>query len=1131
MDIKRRLFQSLKPCCVQLSETVTNVGSGRSPASELIPDLQQLLLKLGGITQVDAKHIDAKIADYLFYPLSLIFREREKVPFRVLELALCCLRYILETGWRDIHSPQLATQLLILLTFLAAQRQIGKRKDVAPEEVQTVALNCIGLLCRAVGKSSTCRNALLAAENIPALGHTITVIIENCKAGSSVDLQLAALDTLTAFREAVPDRDVFASFLPGIVSALSHILTTSTKARRNYQVYVKGIIVLRQVITLVLSDTQIDVARSHSTSVSDSVSKIPSDETWLGATEGQLKIALISVLKLRTHGRDEVRLALVELCRALLVDCARSLPACSQMALETLVMLSRDNEDETEGCSVVYLLETNPSIAELLRSSLYDWVVALPRVMSSNDETAKSSIIYRIKTSYTMLGKSELDLSIIENMMMTAMSDSLSQAISGSQISHPYFGATALARASTILSTYGSDQLGTKTFAQVLVKHDIAVDLLSGFRSLIQAMSSSRNTKMLIMEGLENARFGQGGQRIANLYISLEALKEKTSQESEFDELLDLGLVTDQDAIVYEELYGYALSILSDSEDNEQDWRLQALALEAVALQANRLKTSFRVELVDALYLVVHLMGSQNEGLRSHAITCLNNVAFSSGYKDARDLLISNVDYLVNAISTKLNAFDISPQAPQVMLMMVRLCGPSLLPYLDDLIDSIFEALECFHGYPVLVELLFSVLKVVVEEGVKAPQYTITQGDLVSHQKSIAGPATIDSLTASLQKRKVQASRTLEDEIEEMQDDPPRETPQRPWAELRKKTSEDVDNEFENNEDTSTPPAAPEEKSPPLTRQYTTLTRITALTQHHLPSSSSALRTSLLGLLTTSLPYLAHHDDTFLPMVHTLWPVLVSRLDDREAFVVASVLDCLGLICKGAGDFVAQRIEKLWPKIRESWQQLQMEPSTPKVIDLQRVQKDHSRQSISITKAPSLSSMSRSDLLVAPAVTSGKTSSTYSSGTRGDSSSDLLLSSSRSLSRSGSTNIGSPAGEARSTPYISTSTTTISTALSRFLVRLVSHVRISQAMFEDVLYEMLWTSLLGEARASMEDEKDEKDQSMGEEGRKKLVMEALERTNADAVWLALRGAGIGQGKMRTSIPRSVDEGVPWIVVA
>src|SRR5699024_5956678 len=109
-----------------------------------------------------------------------------------------------------------------------------------------------------------------------------------------------------------------------------------------------------------------------------------------------------------------------------------------------------------------------------------------------------------------------------------------------------------------------------------------------------------------------------------------------------------------------------------------------------VALQAQQLGEAFRPELVDALYPVLQLLASGNSNLQNHAMTCLNILTTACNYGDTSTMVIENVDYLVNAVGLKLNTFDVSPYPPQVLLMMIKLCGARLIAYLDDLIGSIF---------------------------------------------------------------------------------------------------------------------------------------------------------------------------------------------------------------------------------------------------------------------------------------------------------------------------------------------------------------------------------------------------------------------------------------------------------
>ena len=62
------------------------------------------------------------------------------------------------------------------------------------------------------------------------------------------------------------------------------------------------------------------------------------------------------------------------------------------------------------------------------------------------------------------------------------------------------------------------------------------------------------------------------------------------------------------------------------------------------------------------------------------------------------------------------------------------------------------------------------------------------------------------------------------------------------------------------------------------------------LTQHYLTSPTPTLRKSLLDLVGTVSPALAGDENAFLPLVNTLWPVVVSRLYDGEGYVVVAAV-------------------------------------------------------------------------------------------------------------------------------------------------------------------------------------------------------------------------------------------------
>ena len=354
-----------------------------------------------------------------------------------------------------------------------------------------------------------------------------------------------------------------------------------------------------------------------------------------------------------------------------------------------------------------------------------------------------------------------------------------------------------------------------------------------------------------------------------------------------------------------EELYSFSLSALTTPSEEQPDSRLQALALRGLALRAQTAGQDFRYELVDALYPVLHTLATSDDELQRDSITTLNILASACGYASVEDLIIENVDYLTNAVALKLNAFDVSPQAPQVLLMMVRLSGPSLLPYLEDTVDSIFAALEDYHGYPLLVELLFRVLGVMAGEGVKAPQLAIVApgadvNEVVGSERWV--PTSVDSLASLLRQRAEEEADVQKFDRENLEPHP-----QRPWKLPKETAGSDDDDSVPEDEDID-PQLDETDPPPPAPKTYNLLFKITELTQHFLPSASPSLRTSLLSLIKTTIPAISRHENSFLPLINTLWPEIVSRLDDDEPCVVASAMEIIGGLCEYAGDLMRKRL-------------------------------------------------------------------------------------------------------------------------------------------------------------------------------------------------------------------------------
>ena len=897
---------------MELSQLALQYGTKKTNANELIKSLRELLKVLDNIP---SKSLDSKLAEYVFFPISHIFRQSQAVPSLAVELALKCLQVLLNTGWYGVLSMDLGKQLLIFSTFVAGGNPANPLNEGVPEETKQAALGTLASLFLAWNVSEEAKQSFTDAENLPALGHCLTVMLDSITDGPSNDIQLTALSALNNFHRCVTDREALAGFFPGTVSSLIKALQTNSGARRAYMVLQGCLSILRKVIETVLADQTIrglldDSRESSEKPQINTTIMIPS---WLRATTAQVKLALASITKLRYYTRKEVRLSLLALAQSLVENCRESLQDSISMMVETMIVLSDDSIGEESEAMLRDLCEKDPGIADIIKNIVHDWIVSLPRLMQSNDDEAKSRMIRQLSNSYHLLSSLGVESSIVDDSLVRSLRDSVSAAVT----KHGKGGQDIQDQSSGLdIQLLRINGESSSEFPPIVQGSKAQQQSLEGMQVFLQQISRSEASMAIARDMISYSEHASGDSLLASLWLSLNILKEKEIERNGLETFTEVYMSSDTSLDLTEELYSFSLSILTqEPNDQESDWRAQGLALEAVALRAQIIKTDFRIELVEALYPVVQLLGARTPSLQSHAMVALDRIALFCDYKSASDMIINNVDYLVNAVALKLNTFDISPQAPQVLLMMIKLSGPALIPYLDDLVSSIFAALENFHGYPKLVELLFSVLNGIVDEASHSEKLAITSGAELDHRKRPFTYTPMSEVATLLGQRNARAEKArLEEE-----DTISKEHPQRPWKDSENSPFDSQEDEatLQDGSMDDTSQAVSSEETPKTSKVYTMVQEIARLTQHYLTSSSPQLRRQLLALTSTVCTALHRDENAFLPLINDIWPVVVARLYDDEAYVSVAAARAVSQICIAAGDFMSSRIETEWPKIKD----------------------------------------------------------------------------------------------------------------------------------------------------------------------------------------------------------------------
>lgn len=1066
----------------------------------------------------DPTVLDEKIAEYVFFPLSNILRNQQDYPVRLAEVTIKCLRVLVKYGWKSKISTELSRQLIILFTFIVGGVPGKERKQDIPEETKLETLGALKDTIKATGATALGAASLTETDALPSLGHTITVILGMSTDGNTADMQLEALLCAEAVFASLRDPAALATFLPGTVSSLTRLLTPPTALKTSRKVLIKGVAVLRSVLIGVLGDVKIRRLLKKPSEKEDyddasSEGKVLTP-AWLKATADQIKLALSNVLKLRNHKFSDVQEALERFCVALLDECHESLANCTYILVESAMVLSSDEDNKSLisnglNTSLSDLVGIYPELTDTVKTIVYNWVTSLPRLMQASDEDVKRQAIQNLLKGQRLMNDLRIDSSTLSMTLASSLRDSVIELLALGKSTGQLTEVS-----STDLIHPSSDLAASETglaFRSTLLTQTTQKDTREALMNLVLASGSFLNHSQLAREMIDYVPESTGNSQIASYWLSLELVRSGLSQNSDIDEFLDFSAMGggsgDDHEQLLQELYSFSVSILGDTDEgDETDWRVQALALETTTFAASRMGEDFRPELIDVLYPIATFMGSAVPQLREHAVVALNNIATACGYPNVADLVIDNVDYMLNSISLKLNTFDISPASTQVLKMMIKLTGPKLVPFLGDVVDAIFAALDNYHGYALFVENLFDVLAEVVVQGSKSNILLLEDESRpkLDHRKRGPEPVPLQEIEDFLDRRQARKRRRdAGDDSEQLEI----HYPKKPW----KESETDDNKEGEDGEESDEEPSQEVEKKPlPKTPTFTLLTRITDLTQHYLTSPTPALRKSLLDLLAIVCPALSPEEDTFLPLVNAIWPVLLARLYDSEPFVVTAACRALAALFASAGDFLSSRVKTEWWDGLGKW-----------CAKTKTNYQNHSRKAGG--SGGSGGSNGKSSFGAAGTIKFPIRATTGGLGNNSSPPASLFnLRESAGVKDPSNSNAFSsdmvPSSATSSSPEgISgfTQVAQIWSAVQDMLVALVSFVRIEDTIFEQIL-DLLLESLVSSSASVVG------------------AREALEAVNADAVWLALyeysrrSGSKAAAAQQQMGIPRQRPDDVSGI---
>ncbi|KAJ6495651.1 armadillo-type protein [Mycena vitilis] len=327
----------------------------------------------------------------------------------------------------------------------------------------------------------------------------------------------------------------------------------------------------------------------------------------------------------------------------------------------------------------------------------------------------------------------------------------------------------------------------------------------------------------------------------------------------------------------------------------------RTLCLQLLAVLSGILQARSTPLLIYTLYPVLHSLVSPVLYLSTTALATLNFMTASASYASSANLLLSNFDYALDAVSRRLTRRWLDVDATKVLVILVRLVGAEVVDKASDVVEECFDRLDEFHGYDVIVEGLIEVLGEVIK--VIEVEEAVLRGDAPPRSLTPSPEFPPDNELQGFFDWFPRRHETVPLEEEPEPSDPePAEEPEQPQH-------QSVDED---------PPSTPTQI---LTKQIVTRSL------YFLTHGSPVIRARILSLLAASVPVLP--EAALLPSIHSAWPFILNRLADSETFVVAAAVSLIEALVTHVGSFMYRRMwNDVWPRFRSMLAKLDVADAT-----------------------------------------------------------------------------------------------------------------------------------------------------------------------------------------------------------
>ena len=932
-----KIFQKLKPLCIKVL---------RTPCKQAIKELDYSVNELSSI--------DPKLLEYVVFPLRITLKQQyvlDSDPVLVEHLLTCVTSVVSKS---TITSRDLFEELYKLSCILLDKKLIRQKFGNLSYTEDNILVGLKMLFAILQNSADNLMIDLLSGgQHLQVVGHCVSVLLSVIKHQTSRDVQLTAMNCLTALsgmRTATltlisavtmdTDHDdtswvkditaigsgligasnTFSSFLPGVVMSLCELVTKNSKAGQ--KVISCGLLAWVHFVSLVMNDSEYTQTTTEGNDIPTPVGEherqleVKRDKKWWKETSEKLDILITTMCQLISHSNWLVRWTLCVWSYCLLMNCSSMLSLSTSKCIEVLVTLQSDSISVVSSASSMLLQlfsdhfvgSNSRNLLSVFQENIFELCTKLSKALLSHSDEQKLCTLNLLLGYMKLLGPCIKSLAYSVSHLKALCSGFVRclqlelndiRIMEEQQVNEHQDGLLAWTLPLRFVNFQNDAVFHCIEQICLLIGCHMQLEpLIDQLMEIFHSSELHRKESVLVIKSVLVGAAGTSyPMPLSRHNLLVQQVKEIVSEfmspthwRCKTSSGTEEESSSQKDATLsFKQLNGNVL--------------LVCLLVQSMGSFAQAVGGAFEPLLQTAIYPLLEKLGDRNAMISHCAYHSLSLIAHHCGHASISSLIIANADYLVNAVSLNLRCILVHPEAPLVLKAVLLHGSDEVLPLMQDSIDEVLFALDIhqekeYAFWPVLLALV----KAIVKWFPNTEQQSVCAPPHVHNEPPVPNSVSHDDMKEFfINYHKQKLHQGLQDDNDNGDDDKILED---------NDTGDTADDKTKSNKKT-------------LSTHHQAALEILKRCTYFVATNILKTKLIVLDAVVFSLRVLQDVQDELLPQVHKLWPAFVKRFGESNPLVVLKATEVLSTMADVCRDFLRHRVSKeVWPLLMNKLEQL-----------------------------------------------------------------------------------------------------------------------------------------------------------------------------------------------------------------